>query len=167
MLAIIVSMLLPGAGHILTGRQLKGSLLTFLYALAVMSVLFRIFVVCPEGAIARDAAFYAAVGASLAIWWWAFLDLFFLLFGFHRTAPRSQIDQHLRQGTVHYLRGNFRRRSESCLLPPNSRQRMWMFGFTSPASMGRWGFARCAAGFCESAERWTRRTSGRRRSRKD
>jgi len=103
--AIIASALLPGAGHIISGRQLKGIFIAFVFALALMMAVFRVFVQWPEASVIGDQTFLLAAVAGFAVWWWAFLDLFQALFGFRRTAPRSEVDQHLRQGTTHYLRG--------------------------------------------------------------
>ena len=103
--AIVVSALLPGAGHIISGRQLKGVFIAFVFALALMLALSRIFVVWPEGSLFGDTTFLLAAAGGFAVWLWAFLDLFRALFGFRRTAPRSEVDQHLRQGAAHYLRG--------------------------------------------------------------
>jgi hypothetical protein len=105
LLAMIVSALLPGAGHIVTGRQFKGILIAFAYVLAVMVALLRIFLVWPEGSIATDGAFLLSAGAGLTLWVLAFLDRYGALYGFRRPAPRWEVDRHLRQGVIHHLRG--------------------------------------------------------------
>ena len=103
--AIVASALLPGAGHIISGRQLKGIFIAFVFALALMLAVFRLFVLWPESSAIGDKTFLLSAGAGAATWLWAFADLFNALFGFRRTAPRPEVDQHLRQGTTHYLRG--------------------------------------------------------------
>jgi hypothetical protein len=102
---MIVCALFPGAGHIISGRQLRGIFIALVFALALLLAYFRSFLLRPEASALSDGGFLLAVGAGVAVWLWAFLDLFNVLFGLRRTAPRSEIDQHLRQGTSHYLRG--------------------------------------------------------------
>jgi hypothetical protein len=103
--AIIASALFPGAGHIVIGRQLKGILLSLLFTLAFMLAFFRFFVAWPERSVAGDGLFLLGAAACGAVWVWAILDLYNLLFGLRRTAPRAEVDQHLREGITHYLRG--------------------------------------------------------------
>ena len=117
--AIIASALLPGAGHVISGRQLKGIFIAFVFALALMTAVFRVFVRWPEASLLGDPTFLLAAVAGVALWIWAFLDLFKALFGFRRTAPRPQVDQHLRQGTTHYLRGELQEAERELTLAAN------------------------------------------------
>ncbi len=105
-LTLIASAFLPGAGHIVVGKQLKGVLLALGYTLALMTALFRMFVVWPEGSVLADAGFLAAAGACLVLWIWAFAGAYDTAIGLRRSASREEVDKHFRDGAVQYLRGN-------------------------------------------------------------
>jgi hypothetical protein len=113
---LAASVLLPGAGHVIIGRQFKGILIAFLYTAALMTGLFRLFVVWPEGSVAHDGAFLSSLVVGIGVWVWGFLDLFDTLYGFRRASPRSEVDPHLRQGAIHYLRGEMSEAERELLL---------------------------------------------------
>jgi tetratricopeptide (TPR) repeat protein len=115
-LILAASVLLPGAGHVIIGRQFKGILIAFLYTAALMMSLFRLFVVSSDDSVMCDWVFPSSVVAGLGVWLWAFLDLFDTLYGFRRAAPRSEVDPHLRQGAIHYLRGEMSEAERELLL---------------------------------------------------
>lgn len=104
--AILLSMMLPGLGHVLLGRPVKGMLLACAFTVCISLAVLRALFVQPA---MLDAGFLCVTAAALGLWLGA-------LWGMLRVALRPlaklaspDLDDRFREGIRHYLTGDLKR----------------------------------------------------------
>ncbi len=101
---VILSIIMPGFGHLWSGRVAKGALAWAAFlGFALMAYVRGL--TLKRGA-AGDAAFAALLAAAGAVWAWAIVDALDFTYGLGAHADPDEVDDWLRAGVAALLRGD-------------------------------------------------------------
>jgi len=104
-LALLIALVIPGAGQIILGSTLRG-----LCIFAVIGLLFDGIVVGlfgPETGISSNFLILGLAGFAFLVWAYSLYDVWRRAFGRYRESLRIVKYKHYRTGLIHYLGGDF------------------------------------------------------------
>ena len=99
---VILTLLMPGLGHFLIGRFVRGLVIWLVYMCSALGA-----IACGltgGGPLSHNAPFVVLMLISAACWVYAVVNIVDVTFGSEESTS-EECDEHFRQGVTHYLRG--------------------------------------------------------------
>lgn len=107
LLALLLTVILPGLGHFIIRQYLRASLLLLLFVLLADGTVVGRMLIAPRNAeLGGQMTLLCAAGAG-CIWLAAVAHIFYLNFIFNEKAHRDRIEQLFQQGQQNYLRSQY------------------------------------------------------------